>query len=356
MAETGNSIREKESDVGKEVMYGRASGEQIPNRHDDDQSVETSQMGNGLGETEAVSDGALAEPMKNRDNKSVDEAAETGNSIRENESDVGKEVVSGGASGEQIPNLHDDDQSVHETSQMGNGLGETEGVSDGALCEPIKNRDDNKSVYEIAETGNNIGEKELDVGKEVVYGGASGEQIPNPNDYDQSLDENSQMGNGLGETEAVYDDALAEPMKNRDNKSVDEAAETGNSIRENESDVRKEVVFGGASGEQIPNLHDDDQSVHETSQMGNRVEETEAVLIAHYVNQSKIVIITRMFMKLQKQEIVLVKKSWMSEKKLCMVGHQVNKSQIRMIMTKVLMKPHKWEMFFVKQKRCLMAH
>ena len=165
MAETGNSIREKESDVGKEVVYGRASGEQIPNRHDDDQSVETSQMGNGLGETEAVSYGALAEPMKNRDNKSVDEAAETGNSIRENESDVGKEVVSGGASGEQIPNLHDDDQSVHETSQMGNGLGETEGVSDGALREPIKNRDDNKSVYEIAETGNNIGEKESDVGK-----------------------------------------------------------------------------------------------------------------------------------------------------------------------------------------------
>ena len=207
MAETGNSICEKESDVGKEVVYGRASGEQIPNRHDDDQSVETSQMGNGLGETEGVSDGALAEPMKNRDNKSVDEAAETGNSIRENESDVGKEVVSGGASGEQIPNLHDDDQSVHETSQMGNGLGETEGVSDGALAEPIKNRDDNKSV-----------------------------------------------------------------------------------------------------------------------------------------------------MKLQKQEIILVKKSRMSEKKLCMVGHQVNKSQIRMIMTKVSMKTHKWEMVLVKQKRCLMTH
>ena len=277
MAETGNSICEKESDVGKEVVYGRASGEQIPNPHDYDQSVETSQMGNGLSETEGVSDGALAEPMKNRDNKSVDEAAETGNSIRENESDVRKEVVSGGASGEQIPNLHDDDQSVHETSQMGNGLGETEGVSDGALREPIKNRDDNKSVYEIAETGNNIGEKESDVGKEVVYGGASGEQIPNPNDYDQSVDENSQMGNGLGETEAVSDDALAEPMKNRDNKSVDEAAEIGNSIRENESDVGKEVVFGGASGEQIPNLHDDDQSVDETSQMGNGVEETEAV-------------------------------------------------------------------------------
>ena len=195
-----------------------------------------------------------------------------------------------------------------------------------------------------------------DVGKEVVYGGASGEQIPNPNDYDQSLDETSQMGNGLCETEAVSDDALAEPMKNRDNKSVDEAAETGNSIRENESDVGKEVVFGGASGEQIPNLHDDDQSVHETSQMGNGVEETEGVSDGALVNQSKIVIITRMFMKLQKQEIVLVKKSRMSEKKLCMVGHQVNKSQIRMIMTKVLMKPHKWEMFFVKQKRCLMAH
>ena len=265
-------------DVGKEVVYGRASGEQIPNRHDDDQSVETSQMGNGLGETEAVSDGALREPIKNRDdNKSVYEIAETGNNIREKESDVGKEVVYGGASGEQIPNPNDDDQSLDETSQMGNGLGETEAVSDGSLREPIKNRDDNKSVYEIAETGNNIGEKESDVGKELVYGGASGEQIPNPNDYDQSLDETSQMGNGLCETEAVSDDALAEPMKDRDNKSVDEAAETGNSIRENESDVGKEVVFGGASGEQIPNLHDDDQSVHDTTQMGNGLEETEGV-------------------------------------------------------------------------------
>ena len=52
MAETGNSICEKESDVGKEVVYSRASGEQIPNRHDDDQSVETSQMGNWLVVTE----------------------------------------------------------------------------------------------------------------------------------------------------------------------------------------------------------------------------------------------------------------------------------------------------------------
>ena len=259
-------------------MYGGASGDLIPNQHDDDQSVETSQMGNGLGETEAVSDGALREPIKNGDdNKSVYEIAETGNNIGEKESDVGKEVVYGGASGEQIPNPNDYDQSLDETSQMGNGLDETEAVSDGALREPIKNHDDNKSVYEIAETGNNIGEKESDVGKEVVYGGASGEQIPNPNDYDQSLDETSQMGNGLCETEAVSDGALAEPMINRDNKSVDEAAETGNSIRENESDVGKEVVFGGASGEQIPNLNDDDQSVHETSQIGNSVEETEGV-------------------------------------------------------------------------------
>ena len=92
--------------------------------------------------------------------------------------------MSAGASGEQIPNLHDDDQSVHETSQMGNGVGETEGVSDGALGEPIKNCDDNKSVDEMAETGNSIGEKESDVGKEVVSGGASGEQIPNLHDDD----------------------------------------------------------------------------------------------------------------------------------------------------------------------------
>ena len=281
MAETGNSIREKESDVGKEVVYGGASGEQIPNLHDDDQSVdETSQMGNGVDETGGVSDGALCEPIKNRDdNKSVYEIAETGNSIGEKESDVGKEVVYGGASGEQIPNLHDDDQSVDETSQMGNGVDETEGVSDGKLREPIKNRDDNKIVYEIAETGNSIGEKESDVRKEVVYGGASGEQIPNLHDYDQSVDETSQMGNGLGETEAVSDGALAEPMKNCENKSFDEAAEPGNnSDAEKESDSVKQVIMsGGASAEQIPNPHDDDQSVYETSQMGNGVLETERV-------------------------------------------------------------------------------
>ena len=205
--------------------------------------------------------------------------AETGNSIGEKESDVRKEVVSGGASGEQIPNPHDDDQSVDETSQMGNGVDETEGVSDGALCEPIKNRDDNKSVYEIAETGNSIGEKESDVEKEVVYGGASGEQIPNPHDDDQSLDETSQMGNALCETEAVSDGALAEPKKNHDNKSVDEAAEPGNnSDAEKESDSVKQVIIsGGASAEQIPNPHDDDQSVYETSQTGNGVLETERV-------------------------------------------------------------------------------
>ena len=282
MAETGNSIGEKESDVGKQVMSAGASGEQIPNLHDDDQSVhETSQMGNGVGETEGVSDGALGEQLKNRDdNKSVDEMAETGNSIGEKESDVGKEVVYGGASGEQIPNLHDDDQSVHETSQMGNCVGETEGVSDGALGEPIKNRDDNKSVDEMAETGNSIGEKESDVGKEVVYGGASGEQIPNLHDDDQSVDETSQMGNGVGETEGVSDGALAEPIKNRDNnKSVDEMAEPGNnSVAEKELDSVKQVIMsGGASGEQIPNPHDDDQSFDETSQTGNGVLETERV-------------------------------------------------------------------------------
>ena len=164
------------------------------------------------------------------------------------------------------------------------------------------------------------------------------------------------MGNGLGETEAVSDDALAEPMKNRDNKSVDEAAETGNSIRENESDVRKEVVFGGASGEQIPNLHDDDQSVHETSQMGNGVEETEAVSDGALREPIKNRDHNKNVYEIAKTGNSIGDKGRMSEKKLRMVGHQVNKSQICMIMTKVLMKPHKWEMFFVKQKQCLMAH
>ena len=57
---------------------GGASGEQI--------------TGNGFGETERVSDGKSAEQLKNRDddNKSVDEMAETGNSVGEKESDVCK--------------------------------------------------------------------------------------------------------------------------------------------------------------------------------------------------------------------------------------------------------------------------
>ena len=132
------------------------------------------------------------------------------------ESDVGKQVImSGGASGEQIPNLHDDNQSVDETSQTGNRVGETEVVSDGALAEPIKNHHDNKSVDEMAETGNSGGEKELDSLKQVIMsGGTSGGQIPNPHDDNESVDENSQTGNGVGETEVVSDGALAEPIKN----------------------------------------------------------------------------------------------------------------------------------------------
>ena len=278
-AETGNSVGEKELDVGKKViMCGGASGEQIPNLHDDDQSVdETSQMGNGVGETEGVSDGTLAEPIKNcDDNKSVDETAETGNSVDEKESDVGKQVImSGGASGEQIPNLHDNDQSVDETSQTGNGVGETKGVSDGTLAEPIKNRDDNKSVDETAEKGNNsVGEKESDAVKQVIMsGGASGEQIPNPHDDNQSVDETSQTGNGVGETKGVSDGTLAEPIKNRDdNKSVDETAEKGNkSVAEKELDAVKQVImYDGASGQHITNS-DDDKSPDEMAEMANGV-------------------------------------------------------------------------------------
>ena len=139
-----------------------------------------------------MSDGALLEPIINREaNKSVVETAETGNSIAEKESDVGKQVMSGETSGEQILNPIDDDQSVDETSQTGNGVGETEGVSDGALPEPIINRDANKSVVEMAETGNSLGEKELDVGKQVMSGGTSGEQILNPYDNGQEVDETS---------------------------------------------------------------------------------------------------------------------------------------------------------------------
>ena len=204
MAETGNSVGEKESDVGKQViMSGGASGEQIPNPHDDNQSVEeTSQTGNGVGETEGVSDGALAEQIKNHDDKkSVDETAETGNSVGKKELDAVKQVImSGGTSGEQIPNLHDDNKSVDENTQTGNGVGETEGVSDGALAEPIKNRDDNKSVDETAETGNNsVAGKESDVVKQVImYDGTSGQHITNSDD-DKSADEMAEMANGVCE-------------------------------------------------------------------------------------------------------------------------------------------------------------
>ena len=236
MAETGNSIAEKELDVGKQVMSGGTSGEQILNANDDDQSVdETSQTGNGVGETEGVSDGALAEPIINRDdNKSVVEMAV--NSVGEKESDAVKQVIiSGGASGEPIPNLHDNDQKVDETSQTANGVGETEGVSDGPLAEPIINRDDNKNIDETPV--NSVGEKESDAVKQVIkYDGASSEQIPNPNDDDQSVDETSRTGNGVNEPEGVSDGTLAEPIKNpHDNKSVDETAEIVNSVGEKES-------------------------------------------------------------------------------------------------------------------------
>ena len=193
--EKGNSVGEKavngEDNVVKQGVTpdclcenfangdGGASGEQI--------------TGNGFGETERMSDGASAEQLKNcDDNKSIDEMAETGKSVAEKESDAGKQVImSGGASGEQIPNLHDDDQSGDETSQTGNGVRETEGVSDGALTEPIKNRDDNKSVDETAETVNSVAEKESDAAKQVITsGGTSGEQIPNLHDDNQSVDEN----------------------------------------------------------------------------------------------------------------------------------------------------------------------
>ena len=283
--EKGNNVGEKavdgEDNVVKQGVMPDCPCENFPNG---DGGTSGEQItGNGFGETERVSDGASAEQLKNRDdNKSVDETAETGNSIGEKELDVGKQVMSSGTSGEQIPNLHDDDQSVDETSQMGNGVGETERVSDGASAEQLKNRDDNKGVDETAETGNSIGEKELDAIKQVIMsGGTSGEQVPNLHDDDQSVDEMSKMGNSVGETEGVSDGALvAEPIKNPDdNKSVDEMAETGNnSVAEKESDSVKQIIMcGGTSGEQIPNPHNDNQSIDENSQTGNGVGETERV-------------------------------------------------------------------------------
>ena len=93
--------------------------------------------------------------------KSIDETGV--NRVCEKESDAVKQVIMyDGASGEQIPNPNDDDQSVDETSQMENGVSEPEGVSDGTLAEPVKNSDDNKSVDGTAEIVNSVGEKELD--------------------------------------------------------------------------------------------------------------------------------------------------------------------------------------------------
>ena len=231
-------------------------------------------MANGVGETEGVSDGALAEPIINRDdNKSVDETAV--NSLGEKESDAVKPfIISDGASGEPIRNPNDDDHSVDETTQTGSGLSEPEGVSDGALAEPIKNPHDNKSVDETAEIVNSVGEKESDAVKQVIINdGASGEPIPNAHDDDQSLDETSQMGNGLGETEEVSDGTLAEPIKNRDdNKSADETAEKGNNNRaQEESDALKQVIINdGASGQHITNS-DDAKSPDETAEMANGI-------------------------------------------------------------------------------------
>ena len=204
---------------------GGASGEQI--------------TGNGFGETEWVSNGTSAEQVKNRDddNKSVDEIAETGNSVGEKELDAVKKVImSGGASGEQIPNPHDDNQSVDENSQTGNGVGETEGVSDGTLAEPIKNYDDNKSVDEMAETGNNsVAEKESDVVKQVITcDGASGQHITN-SDGDKSADEKAEKANG------VYKKAV-----------------------EVEGDLLKQgIMYDGESGEQIKNHYDDNIMIGE---------------------------------------------------------------------------------------------
>ena len=141
--------------------------------------------------------------------------AETGNSVGEKASDVGKLVImSGSASGEQIPNLHDDNQSVDENSQMGNSVGETEGVSDGALAEPIKSHDDNKTVDEMAETGNNsVTEKESDVVKQVImYEGASGQHISNSDD-DKSADEMAEMANGVCEKAVEVEGDLAKRIR-----------------------------------------------------------------------------------------------------------------------------------------------
>ena len=235
MGEKGNSVGEKAVDAEDNVVKqgitsdcpcenfangdGGASGEQI--------------TGNGFGETEWVSDGASVEQLKNcdDDDKSVDEMAETGNSLGEKESDVRKQViVSGGTSGEQIPNLYDDNQIVDENSQTGNGVGETEGVSDGALAEPIKNRDDNKSVDETAERGNNsVAEKESDVVKQVImYDGASVQHITNSDD-DKSADEMAEMANGVCEKAVEVEGDL----------------------------VKQSIMYDGKSGEQTKNCDDD---------------------------------------------------------------------------------------------------
>ena len=187
---------------------------------------------------------------KNRDddNKNVDETAEKGNSVGEKESDVGKQVImSGGTSGEQIPNLHDDNQSVDENSQMGNHVGVTEGVSDGALAEPIKNCDDNKSVDETEETGNNsVAEKESDVVKQVImYDGASGQHITNSND-DKSADEMAEMANGVCEKALEVEGDL----------------------------VKQGIMYYGKSGEQTKN-HDDDNVI-----IGENIDESKANLDA----------------------------------------------------------------------------
>ena len=129
-----------------------------------------------------MSDGASAEQLKNcdDDNKSVDETAETGNSVGEKESDVGKQVIMyDGTSGQHIRNS-DDDKSADETAEMANG------------------------VYEKAV------EVEGDLVKQgIMYYGESGEQTKNRDD------DNVMIGDNIDESKANLD-AMQRPNINSD--------------------------------------------------------------------------------------------------------------------------------------------
>ena len=166
---------------------------------------------------------------------------ENGNSIGEKAVDCEDNVVKQGVTPEcPCENFGNGDVGASGEQITGNGVGETEGVSDGTPAEPIKNCDDNNSVDETAEKGNNSGaEKELDAVKQ-------GQHITNSDESSKSPDEMAEMANGVCKKTVQVEGDL----------------------------VKQGITYDGESGEQTKN-HDDDNVM-----IGENIDESKAHLDA----------------------------------------------------------------------------